>query len=636
MLKDDPTSLFQEIQAAEKLRDEIVTESKSMIRMYHGPKWRRTQEPEDGAPENHFFEWLSLIKPQVIHHNPQVLARSRRSGGYQRSAKVLGSALTSWARSENLAALGRRLFDDTAFSYGVAMTYYRRRGRPGDAGLSVFSPAVRRVAPERWFCDPSCDYYDPRQGEGRYAGHMWRRDKTDLLEDDRYNREAVTRIAEDADLAKWDREDARRDNKRGQIIGYEVWVPEHRLPEYADHPLVNGTLFTLAAARNANGDQTEARWIRDPRPSFGPPDGPYTLFGYHFVPSCPYPLSPFAAIYDQIIELNQHAVATARSAASYKRLVGVDPIYEGDAATIENAEHGQVAIIKGLKEGAVKEIGIGGADETMYKYLEMLRERRDRSTGLSDNARGNVDSSASATAIQDAANQRDARLGLTKALFNDGMAQILRSAGWYFFEMSDAMYELDDEQAGMVAPRPKYLPSPEEADRFAAEDGLPVEFVRDALRHEPKVIYAGGPADQLITTVPSTDGEPLMIVAANIGDLAYDDLEIDIDPMSMPMVDQSLLQVRMNEVTTLYLQAVPLIHQFAHLPWDDLFDRIGQTLNMPDLGELLPMAEIRQLAQAHTQQQQAMQPQAAAPRGSVHVETAGQQNGRALAAGMGP
>src|SRR5690606_25367770 len=135
--------------------------------------------------------WLNTIKPQIVYDNPKVRAKTRRSGPHQQAALALEAGINAWTPAAKRWRKLDRIFDDSAFSYGVARVAYEPAMGvdPADNGSVAvpYRPVVRRVDPGRWFCDHACDVYDPVNGDGRYAGHVWRRDKDDLLTDPRYN-----------------------------------------------------------------------------------------------------------------------------------------------------------------------------------------------------------------------------------------------------------------------------------------------------------------------------------------------------------------------------------------------------------------------------------------------------------------
>lgn len=585
MLDTSPIALHELITASMRMRDLILAISKDMVAEY-ASNHRVDRKPDDPAPENHYHEWLETIKPRIVFDNPAVAVKSRRSGVPAAAMKAMRAALNSWAKREHLWQQLDRVFVDTAFAYGVMMMSYAPHG-PGIGDVRPFAPRARRVSPGRWFCDHACDVY--MEGESRYAGHMWRRDKSQLVNDPRYDQEMVEQMVGEAGLELYTPDKTRHNPPRDEVYGYEVWVPED---QRSDDKHTHGSIHTLGymqAGKANEGKHTEPRALRKPRPYYGPSMGPYVLFGYSFVPDCPYPLSPFAATYDQVKELNAHATAGARSAARHKRLVLVDSTRDDVKQTIEGAADGTVHAIRGLTDAPYQEVTVGGVTKEQYEYLQALYERRDRVTGLSDAARGNVEVDASATAVADAAAMRDARLASLKRGFTMGTVDVLDSSGWYMYTQTSTVLDLPDDIAQEFVPRPRNLPPESEADMIAASMGEDVGVVRQALEHKPRVVFAGGPSDQPMTEMTAINGERMYLVSANLGAMPYEDIELDIEPYSMERTDEALLQKRVTEMIERFPPLLPLMIQYPDFNWRFLFDMWGDSHNIPDLAtNLLP------------------------------------------------
>ena len=421
MLKYDPQSLMEQIREDEKVRDEVIAASEAMIRAFQGRHFRADQQPDMPMPENDLYEWARHIKPSVIFDNPVCHVEMASSGAPREVADAMREGVNWITRQTGLWKQLSRVFDDACFSFGVMRISYElmpgyddigdapdAAAAPGtksetiDAGNDLddgepgervdgnhnglfYRPCAYRVSPRRWFLDARADCYE----DARLAGHMWRRDRHDLLADDRYDAEEIMRVVADSGLEKYDpRDKGLKAAGVAQIVGYEIWVRENHSPSEIPGVPGSGTIYTLAYGQTESGDHTQARWIRRPRAWIGPASGPYTLFGYTFVPDCPYPISPFAAMYEQVKEANAHAVGVARDAASFKEFAVVDAVHEEAAATIQEVKHGQLAIIPGAKEGVVQKMSLGGVAPERYQYLQMLESRRQRMLGLSNNARG--------------------------------------------------------------------------------------------------------------------------------------------------------------------------------------------------------------------------------------------------------
>ena len=628
MFTDSPQELRNEIEAAEKEREPVIAVSKLIVDEYSRTHKRSTKSDVNPLPENHYHEWLSTFKPQIIDDNPRVNVSTTRSGTSPRVVSAMQSAINAWVSDVNLETVLSRVFDDMAFSYGVVHQYDEIY--PGFEGRLVNDEMMRgrmnarRLAPERWFCDSQCDHYD----EARFGGHMWRIDKDDLIEDERYNADQIKKLAHDADIDKWNKFAAKKPGvKRREIIGYEIWVPEIQT---SNSHMAHGTIFTLATAKADDGDEAEPLWIRDPRPFIGPYWGPYALFGYAFVPDCPYPFSPFAAVYDQVKELNQHAVAAANDAKNEKSFIGLDPSDSSyNADQIENVKHGEVAVINGLKNGSVQEMTLGGIKPGIVDYLNLLRDRLDRNAGHTETSRGNVSDSASATAEQLAAEAQGTRTASQKNAFTRGVVRVLNGCGWHLFHREDIAFVLPGEAVEDFFPG---LPPLNEAPRIAAETGKTIDIVEEALN--PSIIFGGGQANKIMTEVVQEDGSHVYVVSPNVRGVRYEDLRLAIEPYSMERVDKVVLMRRAIESATQVTQIVGIMNEIPWFKGEHLINQFGQVLNMRELDDkTIDKQMLEKVRQAALQELTAPpEPAMPSPETGLIPATPGQEAGMAAVA----
>lgn len=609
MLDTDPNKWHERVRNAEQLRDDVVYNQTLMIRQYHGSAYQQGDEPDHKWPENHWYEWLKNIRPQVVYDNPSVSVSTRRGGIDQRVPQALEGVVGWWTESVNLWRELDRVFVDSAFSYGVLMTYYEPY--PGFEGRALndeavpFRPNARRIAPHRWFCDYDCDNY----AEARYAGHVWRADKEELEEDERFDSAVVRELVSGAGHNdKWRAPQSshyRRHsgNSDDEVICYDIWVPE--LGELFNDEDANGAILTMGVTFSSNGKPNEPAWIREPRPYYGPRWGPYTLFGYNIVPNNPYPLAPFVAVYEQIQSLNEHATALARSAARQKRIIGVDSSQPDTVDTIQNAEDGEVVVVNQLGEN-VQEMSLGGAEQSQYQHVQWLRDLRDRVTGLTETSRGNVSDDATATAISEAASQEETRIAMLKRLFAQSTEQTLHTAAYYYFHEPNAIASLPEDIAKQFAPRPTLMPDENQASMMAMRTGMSEHRVRRALSWQPEVIFAGGEADEVLTRVNSGGHYPRFVVAANIEGIEYEDLTLEIEPYSMERTNEALLQKQRMELVDRVANLAPLMAKAPQLlRYDKLFDLLGEALNERELSDrLIPQQMLEQIKQADNNEQQ--------------------------------
>ena len=97
--------------------------------------------------------------------------------------------------------------------------------------------------------------------ESRYMGHMWIRDKKDLVEeaknDPSWNSEAVEQLTEGSGISDAGRNKQAEEKTptRNEVVGYDVWVPEVQHndvigPEDGFH----GTIYTVSVGQSERGN----------------------------------------------------------------------------------------------------------------------------------------------------------------------------------------------------------------------------------------------------------------------------------------------------------------------------------------------------------------------------------------------
>lgn len=591
-LSTDPRDLMEEVKAAERLRDEVMQSTEDLIKNYHGKQYRTQLSPTDPVPENYAYQYLSLVTPRVIYDNPTVNVKSRRSGKSRKLIKGFEHGLNRWSRDVNLWRHLHRVWYDMAFAFGVMRTTLQPiPGRRGSDGQQQFRPIAKRVDPSKFIIDPKAQ----DQAEARLIGHQFSRDLDDLIEDERYDQQALEQMGKEAGVV------SAIQNYSGSRVGtafrppasgagnadvpdrnevelYELWIPEADPEEYEEGATrengFNGVIFTLGQAKNPQtGDPTQPQWIRKPRPFFGPPWGPYKLFGIHIVPGQIFPLSPLAAVFEHIQELNAHATQASRDAAAHKRFTAFDPGLEQAGRNVKNAENGDVVPVQGLGD-RVQEMEIGGATEHQQNWVEVLRDRVERALGLDEASSGQANEDATATAVQEAATSRDSRLALVESMFAEATTTVLYSAAWYMWHSEFVVFPLGEEAIPDIAPRPSDLPPENDAPRVARELGISEDQARAALEWKPDLWFRGG----------VSEGE-------------FDELELQIEPYSMRRMDEAVMQKRMVDTFEIVSKIAPLMLQNPQVDWRELMKRWGEAMNMRGLEEVIDHGVLTQMWQ---------------------------------------
>jgi len=88
---------------------------------------------------------------------------------------------------------------------------------------------------------------------------------------------------------------------------------------------------------------------------------------------------------------------------------------------------------------------------------------------------------------------------------------------------------------------------------------------------------------------------------------AFEDLDLDIEAMSMERVSEQMVQRRALEVLQIIGNLSAAVIQAPHVKWKDVMSLVGDAMNIPNLGEMIDVNAGQKM------QQQMMQAQAAPP-----------------------
>ncbi len=552
MLSTDPKDLYAEIEAAEELRTKHLATMRDQIEKYHGPYYKEGYF-SGYAAENHYYEYISLIVPRLIFDNPRVRVGTRRPGTQDMVARAIRLGLNRWIRDTNLRESLTDVATDMVFNYGVLLvTEEENKTLRPKQGIQKPShpmrPTVTRIPQDRFIVDAAAT----TMNDARFVGHRWVRDKEDLEEmahdnpDDGWDIDAIKSLTATTDNSELGRTNDRIPDRK-EVVCYEVWIPEVQIDEeHTTSEGFHGTIYTLGVASAKDADEKIA-FVREPRPYYGPRWGPYTMFGLYNVPNAIYPLGSLTAIEGQIEELNRHAESAASSADQYKKLILVDNTDPKFVQRVKDAKDNYVIPVSGLERAGVVQAEVGGMTAQQLNYLQVARDRLDRNSGLTDAQRGNVEGRGTATEVTVAAEAGTARMAFMKRQFSDSVQRVLCTVAWYLY--------YDDR---VVMP-------------------LGVEAEREFGQSDPWLV--GGEHD------PESGA-------------SFDDLELEIEPYSMERTTEGTHQRRTMEMFNLITSTAPLIPQLPFVNWKELYHRIGDAFNVPDIGSLIDPDLAREMVQA--------------------------------------
>ena len=420
----DPTDeeLFKEGEQAEALRDDCLKGVNAIIREYVGRHYRGSKDWEqvqgspdgDNFPEPFSYSFVSNMLPALCSENPSVQVKARRVIGHKPVQEAMQSGLRSWINDVDYKSEMERVTLDFLFFQGILMHYIEDDTRWADGAVR---PNVLRIDYRKFGVDSLADHVDHAQ----FMFHRYQVDIDDLQADPAILPDALPRL-KPSTPESWETNKSREPFKKGdagllkrnQVMVYSIWLREKNV------------IRVLAK-------DPRALRLYEERPYYGPRCGPYVVFQAYPVPGQVYPLSPLVAVHDQVKDIQVHAMSTSRSAARRKSVVIVDGTNANLPETIKDSEDGEVITVPGFSSSQAQQIELGGVTQHQYQYLEYLRARLDRHSGMTETARGNVGGADSATEAQIASESLNNRTEYLKAKVRESAAKSLHAIGWFLF-----------------------------------------------------------------------------------------------------------------------------------------------------------------------------------------------------------
>lgn len=534
-----------EIDRAEWFRDQHLATPKELREWFTGQGYRDGYGTDH--PENAVHAYVSMVLPRIVHDNPKVRVTSARPEVQRTACVAMKAALNRWSKMTRLRSTIERIGTDMLLGWGIGLVVNEPKGseRKWD-GDGPYLPRIYRIDPARFILDPAAMHWE----EARFMGHVWIGDKEDLLRraetDETWNKEVIEGLATNNGV------DELRDNRdipeRFELAIYEIWVPEldpmaaELLDEVTDQALVNGTIYTVAKYQSGSND-CQCEMIRKPLPYYGPPTGPYTMFGAFTVPNDPYPLSPIVACRNQIEYCNDMAKSQQENQKRYKRMLVGDAKNPKFLQEVANSPDMYVFAEAGLDARSLQPVEIGGSTNQHIQSVETAKERLDRALGMSDAMRGNIAGSASATEVAVAESASTMRIAHLKRAFQDAMDLMLRNVAWYMF-------------------------------------------------HDNRIVLPVGGED----TAGMGMTDPVFQGGLKVG--AWEDMQIDVDAYSMERTSEMLASRRAVETFQVVTQAAQAMPMMPWVKWKDLLGFLGDAQNVPQMAEFVDEGQLRQMRQA--------------------------------------
>lgn len=532
MLSLDPDRLAEEITRAEEFRRKHTNQTRAIVQRYVSNYFRMDMTAE-ATPENSIFAYVAYMLPELWYANPSVRVNAKSPIQDQQIADSMEQGLRAWLSETDFTNQGQQVTRDSMMGYGAMMVGLEPRDFPGDATQTQIDPnnpeasaqALRpfaiRIPPDQLVMDPRCESPE----SARYLGHVYYMDKEQLEADpDRWPADLVAKLTEQPrdDNANGAGQNERAvrygdsaDRKRVKLV--DLWIPEHNM------------LLTLAH----QGDGASNLILRQ-ETYVGPPEGPYEVFGFYQIPGDPYPMGPIQPIMEQLEEMWVHQNQTSLEASSYKRIALVEAGNIEAQKAVKESSSGDVVLVKGLSNN-VMEIELGGSPEGRLNHIMQLRERCDRTIGLSDAQRGRVQGKT-ATETDIVQGNVDTRTSYMRQRVQRHTTRVLRRVAWYmFFEKSIVMPVNNvDPQTGQVS------------------EGT----------------FLGG-------IQPGQEGTDWI------------DFHLDIEPNSMQHSDDQVLQQRAMELLQVAQTVGQMMPMMPQINWRYILNMFGESFNQKDLADLL-------------------------------------------------
>jgi hypothetical protein len=82
---------------------------------------------------------------------------------------------------------------------------------------------------------------------------------------------------------------------------------------------------------------------------------------------------------------------------------------------------------------------------------------------------------------------------------------------------------------------------------------------------------------------------------------AFEDLDLDIEAMSMERVSEQMVQRRALEVLQIVGNLAGAVIQAPHVKWKDVMSLVGDAMNIPNLGDMIDVNAGKQMQQQMAQ-----------------------------------
>lgn len=587
MFTSNADELSREVVASYQQLQNHLEPMEDLIRAYHGRVWNGNLDATSRY-DQHTYEYVSSMVPRLVHQAPAVTIDTSRGGRQQVLAQALERGLNHWAAASRLHEPLEEIAQDAMFAWGGAFveevpndrmtlndaqraamkgSHRRTKSVAGEYPEDVekpYWPRVRRLEPGRWGWDAAAS----SESQIRFWWHKVTEDKNELMrrarasEDDWYvDRVASMKTTTDRDELGYSYGQYSTPDRK-QVTYYVVWVPDGEIDGEKPKDDEHGVIYTLSSEAAAEGVTGE--FIRRPYYFYGPPQGPYCKMGFYRVPRSTVPLSPTVAVYDQadiVARVNQAIVTRIER---YKRGVMFDLKDKKDLERIRDAKDDDLVGVSGLTRDGVVPMELGGATQQDLGHHSWLKEQLQTASGMDDAQRGNVTGQGTATEVAVASESAQHRTGYLVQKWREFVADCIQRVAWYAAHDDRVIftYKVEEDQRMAVAEE-------------AVQNGMMPPEDAEAFMRYGTAMFQGGDFQE--------SGD----------DLAFEDLDLRIEPYSMQRRDQRTRKIDLVESMNLLTQFAGASAQGVPIDLGKVADLLADVYQMPELEDVVN----RQMAQ---------------------------------------
>jgi hypothetical protein len=390
-------------------------------------------------PENLRLAWTRSFMSETAQGVPRCVIDAHGVEWPEHRAYLLQEACNAHARTLNLHSSGFVARQAVEFGFRSARSVSGLIKRAGKV-----TPWVRELDFDELLMDATVT----SRAKARWTAHYVTRDIDDVIEDGRrdkttgWNLEFLGRVKDT--LGRDPKAASKAPHhgvERNELRYWVIWEREYNLPGFDESTGHYGTLhYVLDPSMTSwmkpdESSKVKTGLVRQSESWFGSSIGPHAFSAGFKVGTLAYELSPLTALAVQSGHLNDVARAIKRAIEQYRS----NGVINGDSAAslIQMAQHGADIV---LPQGAniANLYGVierGGLQPQMLTAFQLLMEQAQRASGGLYSHLGDVDSDATATAINSAATGYASTMGLYVSSYLNHYAQIY--AQWaYWFDLS--------------------------------------------------------------------------------------------------------------------------------------------------------------------------------------------------------